>query len=77
MFAVYTIVWTEFERGWGQRPDGISYHKSKEEADAFKIKTEAFGNAECFSRGTTPTLIEVTQEWYDKTQKASSLWYKV
>ena len=35
MNAAYQIEWTEYERGWGPRPDGKSYHKSKKDADEF------------------------------------------
>lgn len=29
------VRWTESERGWGQRPDGVSLHRSKEAAEQF------------------------------------------
>jgi len=29
------ITWTEFERGWGTRPDGASLHQTREHAVAF------------------------------------------
>ena len=32
---VVKIDWTETERGWGQRPDGKSFHISMEEAEKY------------------------------------------
>ncbi len=31
----YRIPWTEYERGWGQRPDGATLHISLEEAQLY------------------------------------------
>lgn len=35
MNALYCISWTEYERGWGSRPDGITLHRTKEDAEEF------------------------------------------
>ena len=35
MKTIYIQHWTESERGWGQRPDGISIHASVVDRDAF------------------------------------------
>ena len=50
---VFEIEWTESERGWGQRPDGFTYHKT--EADAQKYvdaywKTMPNEVPDCYSR---------------------------
>ena len=34
-FIVFAESWTEYERGWGQRPDGYSYHLSKAHRDRY------------------------------------------
>lgn len=34
----YIETWTESERGWGTRPDGISIHKSKEDYQIYMEK---------------------------------------
>lgn len=34
-YLVFVIPWTEFERGWGQRPDGYSIHLTREDAKRF------------------------------------------
>jgi len=28
--------WTEYERGWGQRPDGVSIHLTKEDNESYE-----------------------------------------
>lgn len=33
--AVAEVEWTEYERGWGQRSDGFSYHRSIAEANEY------------------------------------------
>ena len=38
MKTVVRVDWTEYERGWGQRPDGYSLHASVKDAKDY-IKT--------------------------------------
>jgi len=35
MANLWMFTWTEYERGWGQRPDGCSLHATKEDALQF------------------------------------------
>jgi hypothetical protein len=35
MATLWMFTWTEYERGWGCRPDGCSLHASKEDALQF------------------------------------------
>lgn len=35
MPTAYVMSWTEFERGWGQRPDGVSLHASPEDFERY------------------------------------------
>ena len=35
MNALYAVEWTEYERGWGCRPDGHSVHRNLNEAQRF------------------------------------------
>jgi hypothetical protein len=35
MATMWLYTWTEFERGWGQRPDGCSIHATREDALQF------------------------------------------
>ena len=68
MFALYEIQWTEYERGYGQRPDGESYYSSKELAlkaiDDYwaKMPKEV---PDCYSSPSDPKLVEVTEELYN------------
>jgi len=61
-FLAYKVIWTEYESGWGCRPDGVSYSFSKKYL-ADHIKTlEAIGSYGCFSRASdiTPCRAGVT-----------------
>lgn len=33
MYGCYRVQWTEYERGWGQRPDGTQYFATLEHAE--------------------------------------------
>jgi hypothetical protein len=35
MATIWMFTWTEYERGWGQRPDGCSIHASESDAKEF------------------------------------------
>jgi len=81
--AVAEVEWTEYERGWGQRPDGFSYHRSIAEAneyiDAYWVK-QPKETPECYSSPGRPQLVQVNDVfellvegkgiiWTDKTCK--------
>lgn len=74
MKAVYKITWTEFESGWGQRPDGVSLHKDSDTAKAFKTRYEETGDRSCYSRGGSIKLIEVDESTFDEVQTNGSVW---
>jgi len=40
MRTVVCVRWTESERGWGQRPDGVSLHLTTEQAHEYIVKYE-------------------------------------
>lgn len=75
--AVYKIDWTEYERGWGQRPDGTTYHLTLEEAkkyiDDYWSKMPDNVPDEYSSPGK-PTLVEVDKKTYDKIKKRPNTW---
>jgi hypothetical protein len=76
-FAVYAVEWTEYERGWGQRPDGISYHRTKEDALTFTKQYESVSKTpHYYSLGEEPMLIGVDEETYRFIENANSnrLW---
>lgn len=73
IYAVYEIRWTEYERGWGQRPDGVSLHKSLEDAKkALQVNQESQPKdhiPDIYTKGSEPKLIEVDKQTFDKVQK--------
>jgi len=77
VYVVYAIKWTEYERGWGNRPDGISYHASKEDAENF-IKTYWDGMPDvapyCYSSPGYAKLIEVEPEIWHTVQIKRNIW---
>lgn len=74
ILAAWAVHWTEYERGWGQRPDGVSYHKSKEDAEQYvKDYDKKYNNEpsvpDLYSKGGTPKLEEVSKEVHDRLFK--------
>ena len=74
MNAVYRVEWIESERGWGQRPDGISLHKDKNEMERFINAYESRGSMDCYSRAIDKQLVEVDEKIYQEVQKRGSMW---
>lgn len=79
IYAVYKVEWTEYERGWGQRPDGTSYHKSKEDAIKYIQEYDKKYNNEpsapdCYTKGGSPHLAEVDKKLYNKVMKEGVVW---
>ena len=72
--TAYKIVWTEFERGWGQRPDGVSYHLTKEAANQFLEKHQCHGDSECYSRGNDPVLVEIDETLANELSENDAVW---
>jgi len=78
LYAVYKIEWTEYERGWGSRPDGVSYHKTKALAEQYRqefIGKQPSGPVpdEYTSPGPV-TLVEVDKTLYNHVQKKKVVW---
>lgn len=74
--AIYAMNWTEYERGWGPRPDGVSLHASKEAAFRFRNQMEA-DYGDCYTRGEDPRLIVATNEMVEALGDKESVWFKV
>jgi hypothetical protein len=78
VYAVYKIVWREFERGWGVRPDGYSLHATSEDAHACiqrywkNMPDEA---PDEYSKPGNPILVEVDKLIYEKVQKEINVRY--
>ena len=71
---VVKVEWTEFERGWGQRSDGVSIHLNLRDANTYidnywkKEKARRPGGAvpDEYEAPGNPKLCEVTEEFYKK-----------
>lgn len=79
IYAVYAVSWTEYERSWGQRPDGVSLHKSREDAEKYISDYDKKFNNEpsvpdCYTKGGTPKLIEVSKAVYNEVMKKGMVW---
>lgn len=83
---LYAVSWTEFEKGWGSRPDGWTFHPSLVAAKSFVSKyindCEARVNKgqvphEYSRPDGEPRLVEVSQELHDKVMADGSIWLHV
>ncbi len=78
--ALYTVQWTEFERGWGQRPDGISFHQTYEDAQNFvadylkKNRNEIEAPDEYSAPGQIQVM-EVSQALFDYVTTCKNNWW--
>lgn len=76
MNAVYEIVWTEMERGWGSRQLGRTLYSSKSEAE--RALEEHWAEhpdgpvPDYYIHGSTPKLIEVSAQIEAKVRNAGS-----
>lgn len=76
MAKCWGIEWTEYERGWGCRPDGFSFHTCKEAGDEYVERT--YDNypkevPDVYSRADEPKLYEVSQSIYDRVHSKGDL----
>jgi len=69
---VYYVAWTEFEKGWGSRPDGCSYAIDKDKLAEEVRRQESLGDYECFSRATQPLQGIVTDALYEEIRSSKS-----
>lgn len=84
MKAVYRIDWTEYERGWGQRPDGYQLCIDKKAADkvieehvaAEKKRNPSGAVPDYYFAPSQPRLVEVDLKTYKKVQKDRVIWGK-
>jgi len=71
-FPIVIETWTEYERGWGSRPDGATIHLSvadhKAFVDAFNKKhnNKASAPDEYTSADMQPKVIDVEEPLYDR-----------
>ena len=77
--AAYKIHWTEYERGWGSRPDGTQVFKTKELAEQkikeFFAKRKNDGHVpDEYSNPSDPILFEITPEIAKRLEREDSFW---
>ena len=78
MKTVIRIDWNEYERGWGQRPDGTSLHRTPEIAEEF-VKSFWEKNSEEkapdeYSAPETGRIVEVSDALYERTLAENTIW---
>jgi len=83
IISAYQIQWTEYERGWGNRPDGISYHKSKKDADNFlnkhfEMEKGRNGNnvPDEYSAPSEPKLVEISEDIFEQLKLKEVVWIR-
>ena len=79
VISLYCIQWTEYERGWGTRPDGRSYYSSKE--DAMKAYHKAFEGRDShgpapdeYTNPSEPFLVEAEEDILREVMKNGVAW---
>lgn len=78
MKAAVRVDWTEYERGWGSRPDGTSLHRDMETAIAFIRErtahhTQAVAPDE-YSAPGEPRIVEVSETMHEHLQHHFNFW---
>lgn len=75
------VCWTEYERGWGSRPDGVTLHRDEKEARRYikdywdRQPPAVNGRApDCYSAPGQPELVRVSEEEYERLQREGSFW---
>lgn len=77
MNKVFRVHWTEYERGWGQRPDGTSYHKTKKIAENFvdKVHGDRTGPVpDEYTKAGDIEEVKVSKKIFDQVQEKGSIW---
>lgn len=81
LIALYSFSWTESEAGWGQRPDGFTFHRSYDDALAFVKKQNDINKQQnqvpdCynFTNSDKPILLEVSQELFNYVMENGDTW---
>lgn len=78
-YPLFAMSWTEYERGWGQRPDGYTFHASVEEFDRFLKDFYARLPQQVpdeYSKpdASTPFVLMVSESLYNYVLTCGSVW---
>jgi len=69
MKSFYMAYSTEYEEGWGQRPDGFVIAKTKNDIETHINKIEDMGTMSCFWEYERPFEVFCEDETYEKIIK--------
>lgn len=78
-YPLFAMSWTEYERGWGPRPDGYTFHSSVEEFQRFlgefrakqpKQVPDEYSQAD----KDTPFVVMVSESLYEYVVNNGSVW---
>lgn len=78
-YPLFAMSWTEYERGWGCRPDGFTFHSSVEEFQNFlreflshqpKQVPDEYSQAD----KDTPFVMMVSESLYEYVVNNGSVW---
>ncbi len=72
------INWMEYERGWGQRPDGATLHRSMKVAQdyvgAYWSRQPGGTAPDDYSAPGDPALIQITDAEFERLTNEESFW---
>lgn len=76
---LFAMSWTEYERGWGARPDGYTFHASVEEfqkflSDFLDKQPKQVPDEYSIPDGDKPIVVMVSQSLYDHVVSQGSVW---
>jgi hypothetical protein len=77
MNAAYKVYWTEYERGWGSRPDGTQVFKTKELANQIIKAYKKRQKSNSYIIPSGPVLFETTLEIDKRLETEDSFWLHV
>jgi hypothetical protein len=71
------IDWTEYERGWGNRPDGTTLHRTMEVAKSYienHWSNQPNKAPDEYSSPGTPRIVQISDFLYERLLINDSIW---
>ena len=76
--SIWCVNWTEYERGWGSRPDGHTLHLTKESAEKYiENHWEKMPKSyvpDLYSKNSKPFEITATEEELKLLSEKDNVW---
>lgn len=66
MNKLYISYCTEYEKGWGQRPDGVAMTDNLPEMEEFIKKMDELGSIDCYWRYSEPEEVYCDKDTFHK-----------